>query len=72
MKKMMTICLGVLFLSGCFGPSVEDMVEDRQLLKQVLNECRQMGFVAREEEKCKNALKAQGEIAKNALQGFVQ
>jgi len=72
-KKILLIAASALMLSACGTPTVEELVDDPQLLSEVLEECRtlMMQGKAGDYEKCTNAQTATVKMTQNMVKGFL-
>ncbi|WP_166422030.1 EexN family lipoprotein [Paraglaciecola sp. 20A4] len=73
MKKFILILPLVFGLAACGTPSVEDLVDDPELLSEILAECTtklMKGEDAKTEE-CMNATEAQKQILNNVMKGLL-
>lgn len=74
MKKLSLAIPFAFLLTACGSPSVEDYMEDPELLAEVLQECT-MNMAKGEDtdtEECKNAAEAQAKMAGNLLKGMMK
>ncbi|ABG38917.1 hypothetical protein Patl_0387 [Paraglaciecola sp. T6c] len=73
MKKYMLILPLVCGLSACGTPSVEDLVDDPELLSEVLATCTEKLMKGEEvkTEECQNATEAQKQILNNVMKGLL-
>ncbi|GAC25139.1 MAG: hypothetical protein CL579_05480 [Alteromonadaceae bacterium] len=73
MKKYMLILPLVFGLAACGTPSVEDLVDDPELLSEVLAECTEKLMKGEEvkTEECQNATEAQKQILNNVMKGLL-
>jgi len=63
------ICLLIIFTSGC-AHSVAKLKRDDNLRHEVLKDCLAMGINAKDDLNCKNATKAQAEVAGDSIKGM--
>ena len=59
MKKLSLLTGACILLLTACGPSVDTLVKDTKLRREILKECMDMGEEAENETKCKNAMEAQ-------------
>lgn len=74
MKKILLAVPFALLLTGCGPTSVEDFMEDPELLAKVLQECTlkmAQGKDANTEE-CQNAATAQTQMVQNMMKGVME
>ena len=74
MKKNLLALPLVLLLTACSDPSVEDLIEDPELLGEIYQECqlKQMQGKDTNTEKCNNAKVAMQKMAKNMMKGMTK
>lgn len=67
MKKLLLIAPFALMLTACGGPSVDDLLEDPELLTEITLECTKLVMEGKDAdtEECKNALLAQQKMVEN-------
>ncbi len=73
MKKLLVVLPLVFGLSACGTPSVEDLVDDPELLSEVLEECtaKLMKGEDVKTEECQNATEGQKQILNNVMKGLL-
>ncbi|WP_299267172.1 EexN family lipoprotein [uncultured Psychrosphaera sp.] len=73
MKKLLLIAPFALLLTACGTPSVEDLVEDQELLTEVSLECTKLMMEGKDTntEECKNAALAQKKVVENMTKGLM-
>ncbi|GAC34053.1 EexN family lipoprotein [Paraglaciecola polaris] len=73
MKKIIGILPLVFALTACGTPSVEDLIDDPELLTDVLAECtaKLMKGEDSKTQECKNAAEAQKQILNNVMKGLL-
>ncbi len=59
---MLTLCL-----AGCGDPTYEDMLADKALLQDTLDECQQQGMAAYDQQVCKDAQQAAMKVTMDAM-----
>ena len=72
MKRSMLIVACAVGLSACGEPSVQDFIDDRELLSNTLIDCAALVAKGQESDTvtCNNALAAQKQVAKNMVDGL--
>ncbi len=72
MKKLLLIIPTALLLAAC-TPSVDDYVEDPELLSEAMQSCSKAAMEGREilGDKCDNVAKAQKKLVDNVLKGLM-
>ena len=63
------IAFGVLTvaLAGCGEPTYEDMLADKELLQDTLDECEEKGMAAYDQQVCKDAQRAAMKVTMDAM-----
>ncbi len=64
------VLAGVVALTGC-DYSLERLVEDTQLRREVLKECAEMGLAAKDDAQCRLAAEAEVEAAKRGVKSLL-
>lgn len=74
MKKMLFVAPLVMMLSACGTPSVEDFIDDPEMLGEVLQECQMLQMQGKDasSEECVNAKKAARQMGKNMMNGIMK
>lgn len=74
MKKMLFVASLVLLLSACGSPSVDDLVEDQELLAETVQECSKLMMEGKDTdtEKCKNAQLVQQKVEENMTERLMK
>lgn len=72
MKKILLLSSSIFLLTACGTPTVEDLIEDPQLLAEVTMECQTLMAQGKDTniEKCQNAQKAALKMSKNMMKGL--
>ncbi len=72
MNKLLLAIPFTVLLTACGSTSVEDFMEDPQLLGKALVDCTMEKAQGKpESEECKNAMEAQKKMAKNLMKGLM-
>ncbi len=73
MKKRFALTSLILTLTACGTPSVEDLIDDPELLAEVVQECTMKMAQGKsiETEACQNAGAAQKQMAENMINGLM-
>jgi hypothetical protein len=74
MKKTLLAIPFALLLTACGTPSVDDLIEDPELLRKIMRECGLLMMQGEDydTEECKNAKLAQKKMMNNLLGNFRQ
>ena len=74
MKKTVFIIPLVTMLTACGAPSVEDLMEDPELLGEITLECNTLMAQGKDTktEECINARKAMTQMSKNMMKGMMK
>ncbi|WP_049722221.1 EexN family lipoprotein [Gilvimarinus polysaccharolyticus] len=74
MKKIVMLVLLSGLLTACGTPSVEDLIDDPELLAEVLQECSTKMVQGKgvDTDECKNAVEAQKQMLNNMIKGLLQ
>lgn len=72
MKKVLLVVPFVMMLTACGAPSVEDLVEDRELFNELSVECQQLMAQGKESETCDNVKMAAQKMAQNLINGLMK
>lgn len=72
MKKSLLILPLALILTACGAPSVEDLIEDQELLSEITVKCNTLLAQGKDTktEECINAKKAMMQMSKNIMKGL--
>ena len=72
MRKLVFIIPLVTLISACGAPSVDDLIEDPELLTEITLECNTLMAQGKDTqtETCINATKAMTQMAKNMMKGI--
>lgn len=73
MKKILLLSI-LTTLTACGAPSVDDLIEDQELLSEILMECNTLLAQGKDTKtaKCINANKAVSQMSKNILNGIMK
>ncbi len=73
MKKILLISL-LTTVTACGAPSVDDLIEDQELLTETMVECNTLMAQGKDTktEECINAKKAVAQMSKNILNGIMK
>lgn len=74
MKRFVLNIPVILILTACGEPSVDDLIEDPELLAEVAQECQLMQMQGKDvdTEECNNAKEAVSKMTKNMMDGMMQ
>jgi hypothetical protein len=74
MKKLLVLALFSTLLTACGTPTVEDFIEDPELLGETLGECAMNMAQGKnsDTEECTNAMKAQNKMSQNMINGMMK
>ena len=74
MKKLLLAVPFTVLLTACGPASVEDLMEDPELLGKVMQECTMKMAQGKDSdsEECKNAAEAQKKMANNMMKGMMK
>lgn len=74
MKKLLFVAPLVMMLSACGAPSVEDFIDDPEMLGEVLQECQMLQAQGKDasSEECVNAKNAARQMQKNIMDGVMK
>ena len=74
MKKLLAAIPVTVLLTACGAPSVEDLIEDPELLGKIIQECTMKMAQGKDSdsEECKNAAEAQKKMAGNMMKGMMK
>lgn len=74
MKKMLFIAPFALLLTACGTPTVEDLIEDQELLAEIIQECSTLMMQGKDTntDECKNAQLAQKKMVENMTKGIMK
>jgi len=72
MKHIIFAITLTVLLAGCGTPSVEDLVEDPEMMLEISQECQMLTMQGKDTntEECNNAKKAAAQMAKNMMKGL--
>ena len=73
MKKLVVMTCTMILLAGCGTPSVEDLIEDPELLAKISGECSMMMAQGKDTktEECENAKQATLKMQQNIMKGIL-
>lgn len=71
-KKVILTTSLIGLLTACGAPSVEDLIEDPELLIKISQECQMLTMQGKDAntEECNNAKEAGVQMSKNMMKGF--